>query len=279
MTNLLDLPTEIVEQIVDFTIPNGISKFTESCQAIHDIGERFISADQRFRCYRSYGAIYISNVTDEDEGVFNPLDLFQDILRAPRLARYPKTLTLGQWDNPRRTIDDVYPEGHEIDVADVALEGKIVKEVRGCSYIPDNEKDLWIGEIKRGNVDTITAFLLTLLPNIQEIILLEGFHVGQFLRDMVDWMAQDPQKLIQSGTLSKLTTVNARPRFNTNTNGKQETKFLALFSGLPSVKTLNYNDIETTSPMNKWDPLTRHTGVTDINIEGELSSDLIASLI
>lgn len=216
MPALLELPNEILDQIIDDTIPETVEAFSESCMQIRSLAKS--RRDQHIDNLGSYCPVW----------KYSPLELLRDILQKPYLSRYPQKLIMGTWQHDRS-----YELTHSEE-----LKTQIVKALIECWCVPSEEIEGWATEICHGDYDAGTALLLALLPNVQYLdIDLSCF--GQRVKHMVFSIAEasyDPQFTGRCLALSKVVEV-CLANFHYDTR-KNEMEILAQLSALPSVNIL-----------------------------------------
>lgn len=277
--DIFNFPDEILQIIIDDMTFDDTCNFLRACPNMGKWIKGYNSIDW---CYRD---VNLSNDTDGNN-THNPFHLLQDLLPNRRLATYVRSVRLGQWDNPLRdTIDDVLPgrEGHEL--ADKKFGKLIAEEVRECAYVPESEKDLLIDDIKYGDIDACTAMLLTLLPGVREMTLLEGFVVGPWVSYMIYWIArasEEPDFDISSAPLRNLEAVRTESRYHSD--GEAMVVFLAQCSALPSVTTLDCQATKCAGDSPGWSWGWEHPfglmSVREINIkQSSIRPDLLGCLL
>jgi len=246
MASLLDLPNELLLQIIGKTIPDDIESFSECCTDMKVLAEEMLA--QHKSDHYSYSAVKITDCSDIASEAINPRDLLEDILRTPRLALYPTHVFIGEsWD--RFMVQSSNIEGTEEDFDD-ELKDLIRKALEDCPYVYPNEVDERASDIRRGGMDATMAMLLALLPNVQSIKLFDKWFIGDYCWDMLDRITKaSHEKYLPQDALSKLTKVGVHTHLITET--PEEAQFLQHFAGLPSVQELrsDLNCTSTTMPL------------------------------
>ena len=122
MPKLLDLPNEILDQIIDDTIPESVEAFAESSTHIYNLARDRL--DQHFNDLSSYCEVELRN----DGRKYSPLGLLRDILQKPYLVQYPQQLTLGRFDGCT-TKEPAHSD---------EFRSQVIKALVGCRHVPSN---------------------------------------------------------------------------------------------------------------------------------------------
>jgi hypothetical protein len=216
---LLNLPLEIIDDILDLTLPAGIEGFVLSCKTVYRRAapqlRRHKELKQRWRCTSNH----------ESERIDDTLRIIYDISREPLVAEYIEVLDL--WDDRSRGDGHYWEEFAEEQAALenfrsdeqalMAIKSLISKSLRSCgSNVAIN--DLWEHMMKeelqpeddyfKESSCTVVG-LLSLLPNIKTLRLpgwWEGAEkeAGNTLEILVDAANRDDA---QGKPLSKLRTI------------------------------------------------------------------------
>lgn len=172
--------------------------------------------------------------------------LLKDILLRPRVALYVTHLSIGhdeiQWQNSDDGDDDDdrysmewLEDGHILyPNDDMAL---FIKAIQRASFVPRNEVEYWITDVKKGNEDSMLALLPLLLPNLTKISL-----VGQS-----DYAKQtsEPARIFQRIAaaenrifLTRLTTVDLHIE-DPREDSFVPWKWLRILTTLPTVQSVH----------------------------------------
>jgi hypothetical protein len=173
---LLDLPPEILDLIIDITVPNGLESFVLSCKAIYERAESQILHHNELKRRWSH----TNNAHPARRG--DTLSILYEISLEPIVAEYIESLSL--WD--QRTLDQVNHEliGYNFRDDENAMES-IKGLLRNAEYYAMADRDDWwyhiLQEDAAGeeiNVDKLyaTVALLALLPNIKTLQLPDRWH-------------------------------------------------------------------------------------------------------
>ena len=227
MPGLLGLPNEILNHIIDDTIPESVEAFSESSMHISSLAHTRLN--QHYDDMDSYCVIKITNRGYGGPGVFRPLELLKDILQEPYLIRYPQTLRLGKFDT---AFSYEPPRSDE-------LRAQVVKALIECCHVPSNQIDEWAIRICSGDCDTGTALLLALLPNIQCLSIESQSCIGYYTRQMVFNIIEASHDLRDAGRCLALNRLVRVQMSNIGLGGgKDEMDILAQLSALPSMRVL-----------------------------------------
>ena len=238
MPKFLELPQEILDQIIDDTIPESVEVFSKSCTYINKLAKTRL--EHHITDVESYCDIQITDRRTNDllrRHQASPLELLEDILQKPYVVRYPQRLWLGNGckndGRPRPTDSDDF-------------RNQIVRVLIDCWYVPSDEVQEWATRICLGDYDTGTALLLALLPNLQ-CFFIESTSIKQdYIGRMLFFIAEasyDPRFTGRCLALSKLVKVELSGR-GLGIEGEEEIEILAQLSTIPSVNILRCENIK-----------------------------------
>ena len=257
MAKLLELPQEILDQIIDDTIPESVEAFSKSCNYVNRLAKSRL--EHHIADVASYCDIQITARRTNDllrRHQASPLELLEDILQKPYLVRYPQRLWLGNGSRndgrPRPTDSDEFRT-------------QIVSALIDCWYVPSNEVQEWATQICLGDYDAGTALLLALLPNLQCFVIestsIQTGYIGRMLCYIAE-ASYDPRFTGRCLALSKLVKVelSGRGLFD---EGEEEIEILAQLSTIPSVNILRCERIKCSEISSAFWNLDRYnSGVT-----------------
>lgn len=173
---LLDLPPEILDLIIDVTIPNGIENFALSCNAVFQRSKSQIAQHNELR--RRWNRT--NNAHPARRG--DTLSLLYEISRESVVAEYIEDLSL--WD--RRAPENVRKEvsGYEFREDQTAMD--LIKSLlHSAEYYAMADQDEWWQQILEEDAagedpDTdklyATIALLSLLPNVRTLQLPDRWY-------------------------------------------------------------------------------------------------------
>ncbi|KAL6710599.1 hypothetical protein ACN47E_008647 [Coniothyrium glycines] len=173
---LLDLPPEILDLIIDRTLPHGIESFVLSCKAVHRRAtsqiERHNALKQRWR--------RTTNVSPIRRG--DTLSIIREIAREPQIAHYIQSLDLWEW----RVKSPVSSSHDDDDFRNHADTMETIKTLlRSTEYFAKTDLESWwenmLQEDRANDDDHLdklyaTIALLALLPNLQTLQLPDRWH-------------------------------------------------------------------------------------------------------
>lgn len=171
--SLVNLPAELLIEIVRLTLPLGYESFMLSCKRINQIGEEFLEEHNRLR--RKF-----KHFRYADEIKCSP-ELLKHISREPLIAEYIQTADFSN-DIDRSTFEQV--AWAECNFLDPQSNGNSIKKILKRSKLPTNVNmntraflDMFAMRGSRGNEAIVTTIiLLATLPNIRELILPPQWH-------------------------------------------------------------------------------------------------------
>lgn len=171
---LLDLPPELLNDIVDLTLPDGLESFVLTCKTIHEIGKSHIAR------HNSYRQEWKHVVCPENTSSLMFIQLFNAIAGDPLIACYIESveflgLNHSQADYHRIFQGSTYYERPQRTEAALAGVKQLLHHSRYLE-LAMQDPDTWFQElcpVSDGDQQAQhgTVFLLTLLPNLKELSL------------------------------------------------------------------------------------------------------------
>ena len=218
MVNLLDLPNEILLQIVYETLPDGIEALSRCSNRASILSrEALIQHEADKKKYR-----YINLPEDEDPG-----PLLIDVVQNPRRGQYARSAILEFCRQDVRVPLDK-------DITDVLTQTLVQQP---C--VPLTELPHWIQEATSGNQDIIVAILLLLLPNIETLCIPSTGYCESLIRRLVKWSQESvvpqpnlPLARLQMVIIGDDEWDSGRPAEYLVDHG------LTIFQGLPSLRSI-----------------------------------------
>jgi hypothetical protein len=175
---LLDLPPEILDLIIDITVPTGLENFVLSCKAIFERAESQIVHHNELK--RRWGHTSNASVGIARRG--DTLRILHEISQEPIIAEYIESLSL--WDRRRDDELDAELIGYDFREDEAAMNG-IKSLLRSAEYYAMADKDTWWHQIQEedaasedAHIDKLyaTVALLALLPNVKVLQLPDRWH-------------------------------------------------------------------------------------------------------
>ena len=182
---LLDLPNELLCQILDEVKPNDIENFSMSCKRIYDHATKRL---ERHKLLKKQYTI-VQNVTGPFAGANHFSKLLYVSLIEPRKADYVRHIYIELRDRSIATPEEDLEHGYFDPRAESTME-VFEKAVRSTDSIPSTEKQRWIDQIY--NLETVVALLLPRLTFLTNITILIIFDIDDFLLPTLRRIAKDP---------------------------------------------------------------------------------------
>ncbi|KAM0795735.1 hypothetical protein BDR22DRAFT_870174 [Usnea florida] len=270
MPKLLELPQEILDQVIDDTIPESVEAFSKSCTYVNRLAKSRL--EHHIADVESYCDIQINDPRTDDllrGHRASPLELLEDILQKPYFVRYPQRLWLG---GPR---DDGSPRPTDSD----EFRNQIVRALNDCGYVPSDQVEEWATQICLGDYDAGTALLLALLPNIQCFVIGDSFIQTDYIGRMLCFIAEAPYDVRFAGrclALSKLVKVEL-----SGPGLASRGEILARLSTIPSVKILRCERIRCSEISSQgWNLHKYNSGVTIVEFHNcVVNPDVVDQLL
>jgi hypothetical protein len=173
---LLDIPPELIDLIIDITVPDGLESFALSCKTVYGRAKSQIAHHNELKKRWSH----TTNAHPALRG--DTLSVLYEISREPIVAEYIRFL--GLWD--RRTEAEVDHDLKRYDFRkdQIAME-RIKSLLRSAQYYADADPEEWWPQIldedaagEDTSVDKLyaTVALLALLPNVKTLQLPDRWH-------------------------------------------------------------------------------------------------------
>ena len=218
MVNLMDFPDELLLQIVDETLPDGIEALSQ-CST-----RSSILSNNALIQHEADKKRYHNIEFDEDEG---PGPFLIEVVRNPRRGYYPQHISF------EYCRDDVFLPLDE-DIADI-----LTQTLAQQPCVPLAELPHWVFEASGGNQDIIVAILLLLLPNLTTLIIPSTRYCEALIGRVVKWSQESivPQPNLPLAKLENV--VIGDDRWNSMDPGEFFIeRGLMVFRGLPSLRSL-----------------------------------------
>ena len=218
MVNLMDFPDELLLQIVDETLPDGIEALAR-CSSRSAI----LSSDA-LKKHEADKEKYQNIEIKEGEC---PGPLLIEVVQNPRCGQYPRYVNFEYCrEDVRVPLDQ--------DIAEDLTQALVQQP---C--VPLKELLHWTQEATSGNQDVIIAILLLLLPNVESLLIPSYRYCESLIRNVVKWSRESiiPQPNLPLARLENVTI------WDDQWNSGIPAEFfvshgLKTFGGLPSLRTL-----------------------------------------
>jgi len=185
---LLDLPPELLDLIIDVTVPNGLESFVLSCKTV------FRRAESQIAHHNALKRIWSHTSNARPTRLGDTLGLLYEISREPIIAEYITALSL--WD--RREEHELVGEMDEPNFREDEGAMRSIKSLlKSAEYYVRADQDEWWQQIleedaagDESEIDKLhaTVALLALLPNIKTLQLPDRWHEvrsGEAAEDLV----------------------------------------------------------------------------------------------
>ena len=190
---LLDLPNEVLLQII-LNIPNeDLDSFASTCKALHSLASDALREHQARKAMYAHIKYGDPEENDRNSTWVHPTLMLRDLLR-DNLLSYPRILSINDhayegpdWDDGREYsgIDGECDEDCQSEVyhALQAFPDDVGPLVKACPYV-NGDCDLMRGILEKGDIGATLGLLINLLPNLTTLKVTDyndGSHgVGNF---------------------------------------------------------------------------------------------------
>ena len=175
MSQLLDLPNELLQDIIGVVHVDDIEAFT-SCNRLihtlsHDVLQRHREMKMKYSTIRCTDKTISHGVMDVRLYV-HPVTWLYEIIADETVASYPTSLIIHDVLNHRTTHSPDYELRLEYPASDARkrVEDQIRLKLEQCPYIEPKDMNLWLRRPPWLYFDTALSLLLSLLPNLQSIL-------------------------------------------------------------------------------------------------------------
>ncbi|KAK4902773.1 hypothetical protein LTR27_000712 [Elasticomyces elasticus] len=256
MSQLLALPAELLDEIMGYTLPDGLESLVLSCKKIYSVAKDHIHTHELYkRRWRSFRYAH----GEMDHSIKVPVELLLAIANDPLVARYIQTANL--WHKTQD--DDSFVESTERVLDNDTSVAAIRSLLNQSHYLRQAKQDpsRWLANMRNKDDDQdrrywanlCTTILLTLLPDLRELTLPREWRHLPDPRDSDDasdsgfakelWSVLDliPKEVTSAScsltSLSKLRSV--LPYGNINYDDKNALEELSPFLSLDSLEELH----------------------------------------
>jgi hypothetical protein len=260
--SLLDLPNELLQQIISDSRPDGIEALVRTCKQVYEAAGPLL--EDHFLTKLHFSALVDAaskrvNAKPGDKWYIRPVKVYEPskaalaIRERPLAGEYVKELEFSETDDSGMVQNNLSGEfedipGHEELLAILESSDCIQSAYQYSEdFEPPNELELqnepesyaerhallWRTAILKGNASAMFGLLLTLLPNVRGIVFSETDpHHSRFIGPFIEAAVADEKNC---GILSKLETFEI--------NGNCTIHDLSPYLALPSIKTLKIMSI------------------------------------
>ncbi|KAK4956596.1 hypothetical protein LTR10_006123 [Elasticomyces elasticus] len=180
---LLELPVELLDTIIEFTLPEGLESFALSCRTVYNVGKDHVRAHNVYK--QRWTRFRYDNRCNTDHGFKLPMELLVAVYEDPLIASYIQFADFWQKDfdqeqiarRKKRVLGDdtnlaaiggLLGQSHYLRQANQDPE-QWLADMRDEGEDGDEEPETYKGP--NYSINMATILLLTLLPNLRELIL------------------------------------------------------------------------------------------------------------
>ena len=274
MPHLLDFANEILYQIITATSPQDIESLAASCRIIHTLAESKIKRHRELKRKYTRLAFLDCGYAGNAPGV-HPIYVLRDVLHDTAVAQYPTVIRSTPFDSylydERFNTDRDGPELKDVRAVAVGCEKDIENAIYECAFIEIWEREAWKVQIMQGRGEAIFGLLLTLLPHLTSMVILQQPE-GMFMR-MLRRIAefQQPPNRHAPQALTKLARVETTSDNSRYDIGRaDEFDFMSQYSLLQSMRTISGSEFQVgvgwDAQTFQWRQKPGISAVTEINI-------------
>ena len=263
MSRLLSLPPEVLLLIIDKVLPQDLDNFCQCCPELEQFAEIALKRHKSMKIFSHVACGLIYEHGHEPIIYQYPTQILLAILKDPRYAYYPKSLKIGS--SEAEILDEETSE-----MMDEAY--KIVEKYRDkfqaliseSSYLKrDDIVNDWKLRTKRGEGSPMAAMAMSLLPNLESIILADLAANDEDMVEILDgiiraYVESSPGEVLALGKLSKVSLKNDEFEL-------RDITMIGRFALLPSVRQIHGQGIDGLEF--KWSFEGPNSGVTELVLE------------
>ena len=225
MPQLIELPNETLEQIIESFHSDDIDSFSICCKHLYALSAAKFPKHKQMKRQYSYTSCSVDR-----PGTFNvshAVLLFRAFSGNPDITKYVKTLQLQCRDS------------HQVMTNAQDLQEELRAFVQSLPYLTTSQKDKWIQGSLDGLEGRTTALILLMLPCLEKLVLQDsyGYSLARNANTAIEELmisAAGPGHSTGNMVLSHLSHVElTRDALN-----PQPTELIHLFAGLPSMRCL-----------------------------------------
>lgn len=281
MTALLSLPNELLLNVVNDLLPDDLENFSQTCKIIHALSTNALRAHAANK--KKYSKLTLSLRSRPDYHK-HPLFLIRDILMDPRIAYYPVELLL-----TGSQIDDHTPKEnleHEFASTLTVFEAKLFSMIHNHADVDSEEAARWRADLRWNSLSSFLALLLTMLPNVQRMIIHDCSSLRARLIKITDMIwrvrctpSSDLPARLALSKLSEVSFTNPRGRLTHGSYPWLDLLLWERFAVLPCMRSLHGEQFRGHPPANEGEeppkdesvdqlvPLTCKPSIREIRLE------------
>ena len=275
MPHILNLANEVLYQIIAATTPYDIESLAASCKTINILAQPELKRHRELKM--KYAKLVFQDFEDFDNTLgVSPIYVLRDILHDTALAQYPTTIRSAPFNESYYewlSTDDDIAELEAIRAVAAGCDREIQNAINQCPFIEKQEREIWRVQIMEGKGQAIFGLLLTLLPNLTSMAVVqegEGLFT-QILKRIVEF--QQPTHRLAAQALTKLARIDTRP-YNSSERKPHDFDYLSQYALLPSMRIITGSYFETFVSGNartfQWHHDPGVSSVTEIHLDGSM---------
>ena len=226
MPVLSDLPNEVFDLILQQTHPGDLEAFLQISKTLRQNLEWLLR--EHYKLKRNYSTFTYHNNTPRGA----PARILKTILNQPRIAEYVLKMDVEGWETEFE--ESTSPLEYTIEDSEM-----FSKAVKASKYVFPWTLEWLLCRMQNGDEEHILILLLTLLPNLEHVRLVNEFHIDLGLT--MDLMSCDDP--IQC--LTRLESLHLEAHEVELPSNVDYPVMLPHFGNLPSMKTLSVHNAST----------------------------------
>ena len=259
MPQFLDLPNEILLQIIAPTNVEDMGSFSSCSKRIHSLFGDVLKLHKARKIKYSKTVLGLRQTQIKSP---HAVLLLRDVLENPDIAHYPTKLVIGDCVNTLDDWPDWSPTRHQEEMSEIndaiaQCRDLLSAKVDACPYIGTIDDSCsrafytqrWMEELCEGNERTAVAFLVTLFPNLKSITISDARFYPRRVLEVVSNIAAAQQDLPQG--FHPLRKLNKACLKRSSQDSQADFDFLDVFADLKSVRLLAGNMVHAWG--NEWD--------------------------
>ncbi|KUJ11647.1 uncharacterized protein LY89DRAFT_722755 [Mollisia scopiformis] len=230
------LSPEIFCQIFSLLPPHGVFGVSLTCRFLLEVAKTNLGRHKELA--QKHKVVYLGYSVEMD-GLLSPIVYLDMIESNPNMAFYPRVVQMLEYSHDQSDGEGSADEGDMFEGRDrergIMENRKGFREsVEACPYLTEGEDLKWKTAIsENGDDDAALALLLSMLPNLKEIVIWIHYRPLPYTSQMVSRIAQATRLNPERTTaLSKLQSFRLGQRGDTDADNL---RFFLPFMELPSV--------------------------------------------
>ena len=191
MPQLLNLPNELFLEVIRLVTPEGIEQLSWCSKDVYNVAKDALDYHRLRKQSYSIVSVHCAPFQvyqGELSNILHPLRFLADIAMDEDIAYYTTELILGGCHSEHEVFRQD-EDREELNLSDKSKQW-ISDKVESCPYLDGYEIEDWIIQILSGFPGETSALLLTLLPNLHSVTIIDSFGSETPLGIIVSRMAQ-----------------------------------------------------------------------------------------